>query len=180
MEDILIQFILSSEENKELFLRYKKYHDRKAMEELRINFDKHYIGIKLISYIKQMITYGVIDYQNKKTTLERKEILSLNTKADNFQQDKIEFIEGDDGEFIDKIIIPSSEKVDFNSLCVDEMILKAIEKLSDKQKEIIYRIIILNESETELAKELNISRQSINKTKNKALERIKTELKKVS
>ena len=130
MEDILLKFILSNKENKKLFMRYKKYHDIKAMEELRGRFDEYFMGIKIISYIKQMITYGVIDYHNKKAKLETKEILSLNTKADNFEQEKIDLIEGNDGEFINKIIIPSSDKVDFNSLCIDEMILKAIDRLS--------------------------------------------------
>ncbi|MCM1991998.1 sigma factor-like helix-turn-helix DNA-binding protein [Oceanirhabdus seepicola] len=115
------------------------------------------MGIKIISYIKQMITYGVIDYYNKKAKLETKEMLSLNTKADDFEQEKIDLIEGNDGEFINKIIIPSSDKVDFNCLCIDEMILKAIDRLSDRQKEIIYRAVVLNQSEKELARELNIS-----------------------
>nr|WP_276576070.1 sigma factor-like helix-turn-helix DNA-binding protein [Oceanirhabdus seepicola] len=37
------------------------------------------------------------------------------------------------------------------------MILKAIDRLSDRQKEIIYRAVVLNQSEKELARELNIS-----------------------
>jgi len=180
VEDILIKFILSNDENKELFIRYKNYGDRKAMEQLRCRFDKHLMGIKLISYIKQMMTYSVIDYQNKKTNIETKEILNLNTKDDNFHQEKIDLIEGDDGEHIDKIIVHSSDKVDFNSLCIDEKILKVIERLSDKQKEILYRTVVLNKSEKELERELNISQQAINKTKNKALEKIRYELRKIS
>lgn len=180
MEDILIEFILSSEYNKKLFMKYKNHSDQSAMKELRKDFDYYLKGIKLIAYIKQMINYTVIDYHNKKSRVTKKEILSLNTKDDEFEQEKIDLIKGDDGEFINRIIVPSSDTVDFNSLCLDKSILNAIEKLSYKQKVVLYRAVILNESETELAKELNISRQSVNKTKNKALALIRDELKKVS
>lgn len=72
-------------------------------------------------------------------------------------------------------------QVDFNILEIPDefiyennlMIEELFKMLTENQKDIIVSKFFLGYSDQEIAKEFNISRQAVNKTKNKALEKMK-------
>ncbi|MCC5467581.1 sigma-70 family RNA polymerase sigma factor [Pelosinus baikalensis] len=80
-------------------------------------------------------------------------------------------------------IVNNETSLDLNILSTSEedqrlidnriYVLDLLDKLPNYQKRIINNIYIQNVSETDLAKELNISRQSVNRAKNRALNNLK-------
>lgn len=64
--------------------------------------------------------------------------------------------------------------VEFNNTIENNLIIESIFKtLTEVQKKVIKRKYIYGYSNVEIAEELNISRQAVNQTKNRALEKIK-------
>lgn len=71
------------------------------------------------------------------------------------------------------MITEPSKIIDFDNIINNKKILDAINKLTDKQKEILYKCIILDLDEKTVARDLKISIQSVNKTKNTAIKNIR-------
>lgn len=70
--------------------------------------------------------------------------------------------------YIEEIEKPK-EEVNFNNIIGDKKIINALDKLTDKQREIIYCSIILENTEKGLSQKLDMSQQAVNKLKNKGL-----------
>ncbi|AJA48421.1 RNA polymerase sigma factor, sigma-70 family protein [Clostridium pasteurianum DSM 525 = ATCC 6013] len=75
---------------------------------------------------------------------------------------------------LDLNIISNYEAIqDWNLIDTSIFINNLVDKLSSYHKYIIKKIYIYNISEADLAKELNISRQSVNRAKNRALNNLR-------
>lgn len=75
---------------------------------------------------------------------------------------------------LDLNIISNYEAIqDLNLIDTSIFINNLINKLSSYHKYIITKIFMYNISESDLAKELNISRQSVNRAKNRALDKLR-------
>ena len=96
-------------------------------------------------------------------------------KQDGFEEESINTISDAEIDYIEEIFKPDST-IRFQDIIEDYNLLKAIEALPDRQKEILYKLIVLEKTEKELTNELGVSKQAINKSKNKALEKLRTEL----
>ena len=70
-------------------------------------------------------------------------------------------------------IIEKNNQLNFNEILSEKKLLKAVNSLTPRQREIIYKCIIDDIKESEVAKQLGISVQAVNKIKNKALTKIK-------
>jgi RNA polymerase sigma factor (sigma-70 family) len=117
-----------------------------------INYIPIYKNIKfkeekyIVGYINTSITHKYIELSKKNTNLINKEMeLDLNIMS-NYKS------------------IEEWSLIDTNIF-----ICSLMDKLSDYHKHIIRKIFMYNMSEADLAKELSISRQSVNRAKNRAL-----------
>lgn len=70
------------------------------------------------------------------------------------------------------IRLDSEEKDPCDDVCTKHM----LDKLTDMQRKILIELYIRQKTESELAAQLKVSKQAINKTKNRALKKLKQEL----
>lgn len=61
----------------------------------------------------------------------------------------------------------------YDEINIKTTIRQVLSQLTSLQREIIIRTVINNEKEKDIAKDLNVSQQAVNKVKNKALEKLK-------
>ncbi|MGH4123484.1 MAG: sigma-70 family RNA polymerase sigma factor [Clostridium sp.] len=175
MNFLIENFINKDKENEALFIKFRLCNDEKALEELNMKFKVYMFQLRFLSYINKSMIFYSIKYKEKKVKNENREILNLNVKSEGFEEERISRISDEELDFIEEISKPG-EEVDFKKTIENPSLLNALEKLPDRQKEIIYKMMVLNKSQNELIKELGVSRQSINKSKNLALNKLKNEL----
>lgn len=133
--------------------------------------EKFNINRKKMSYVIKSLKTCRNDYYRKFKKNQNRELLILNNPLDN----------NEDIELID-MLASDENNYDYNydsieDITSDEKLLKALSKLTDRQKEILYYIYVKNLTAKDLSNLLNISRQAINKTHNLAISNIKKELK---
>ncbi|MBZ9634058.1 sigma-70 family RNA polymerase sigma factor [Clostridium sp. FP1] len=175
MNFIIENFINKDKENEALFIKFKLYNDEKALEELDMKFKVYMFQLRFLSYVNKSMIFYSIKYKEKKVKNDNREILNLNVKSEGSEEERISRISAEELDFTEEISRPG-EEVDFKKTIESPGLLNALEKLPDRQKEIIYKLMVLNKSQNELINELGISRQSINKSKNLALNKLKNEL----
>lgn len=179
MNSLMQNFLNQNEENQSLYIQFKFYNDKSALYKLEKNFEVYIFKLKFCSYISKSINFYSKNYKQKNLKTDHNEILSLNVKDENFHEEIINMICDKNIDFIEEISKPERE-VDFKKIISDWNLLKAIEKLSQRQKEILYKSIILQKKEKELVKELGISRQAVSKCKHLALSKLRNELHKLN
>lgn len=175
MNSIIENFLREDTENNYLYLRFKLYDDNAALKELEQRFENYIFKLKFLSYIKKSMAFYSNKYRQKKYKQHNNELAILNVKQDGFEEESINTISDTEIDYIEEIFKPDST-IRFQDIIEDYNLLKAIEALPDRQKEILYKLIVLQKTERELTNELGVSKQAINKSKNKALERLRKEL----
>jgi len=168
-------FINESEENKKLFINAMVFKNNKDFEILKKKFNDFLFKIRLYAYIKKTISFESHQIQKKENKKKERESLFLNATDTDFNEEKINSVPDDSIDFMREICDPYKE-VDFNEIFYNKRILKSFKVLTNKQKEVIYECILKDKDEKIVAKELGVSAQAINKTKNTALEKLKKEL----
>lgn len=134
----------------------------------------HVFNLLFFSYIKKSINLSAIQYKKRKNTIRNREILTLNTLCPNRNEEFINLIPTNY-----KIILEDNNKIMhlLYEISGSKTISEAINSLTDKQKEIIYKCIILDGTDTYVAKQLGISKQGVNKSKKLALNKLRQNLK---
>jgi len=112
-----------------------------------------------------------LDFINKKHELKHVKFFMDKTTYkilfDKSVSEEIRHVSFDEAYCINK-----EEKYDF------KIIKKAINKLSSRQKEIIFKVYFEDKKQIEVAKELNVTRQFISKTLAKSMNKLKIMLEK--
>ena len=176
MNHLVEHFLQQDKQSNKLYVKYKVDKDLKALEKLNEKFGKYLFEINFCSYInKSMVLYSQ-RYRKRQCIQQNQEILNLNIIDQDFKEEKINLIKDNTTDFIECISQPTRRKVDFRNIIEDKRLLKAINVLPERQMEILYRLIVLEQSEKEVMRALCISQQAINKSKNKALCRLKQEM----
>ncbi|MCY6372794.1 hypothetical protein [Clostridium ganghwense] len=175
MNSLIKNFLNRDEENQSLYIRFKFYNDENALYELEKKLKLYMFQLKFCSYIGKSMNFYSKHYQEKKLKKDYKEMLNLNIKDKDFGEERINMISDKKVDFIEEVSQPEKE-VDFKKVIENYKLLNALEKLPARQKEIIYKLIVLQKKEKQLIKELGISRQAINKSKRSALNKLRNEL----
>ncbi|WP_156099375.1 helix-turn-helix transcriptional regulator [Caloranaerobacter azorensis] len=172
MHRLLREFLREDDENENLYYLGIVLNNNEYRKKLEDEFNDYLFRTHLVSYIKKSIKYTSYKIKTKIKLLNKREKKILNVVDEEFQEERIYTIRDDSIDYID-IITKPSETVDFSNIIKDQKILKAIDMLTDRQKEILYKCIILGLDDKTVAKSLNISVQSVNKTKNAAIRNIR-------
>ncbi len=178
MGNLARNFLKENDENKKLFVEGIILKDLKALNKLENDFNNYLYKAYLCSYVKKAIHFSSLKYKQKKDRMKNKEKLSLNVLDENFQEERINVVPDKERDIINEIY-ENKENFDYIQAFSNEKLSKAIEKLTHKEKKIIKECIINDKSQVEVAKELGISRQAINKVKISALRKLNKELKRV-
>lgn len=167
----------------ENFLKERKYHNRslntkevlrdsRQLKSLEDEFYDYIFKVYLCSYIKKTIAFSAMQIKKKHSKMNERENLILNVIDPDFNEERLNFIADRQEDFLEDVYPDSNYK----ELSHDKNIIKAINTLTDKQKEIIYQCIILGERDTLVAKKLGISKQGVNKIKITALKKLRNQL----
>lgn len=127
------------------------------------------------SYITKTISFTSKEIQKKRNLLKQKEELLLNVVSVDFKEENVNLIMHTSNNSLNEVDMYIQSE-DFKDIVENKKILIAINSLTKRQKEIIHKIIIENKKEIDIARELNISKQSVNKVKNTALNNIRKQL----
>ncbi|KAB3530333.1 hypothetical protein F8154_13935 [Alkaliphilus pronyensis] len=137
-------------------------------------FNDYVFRVYLYSYIKKTIVFTAWQIKKKQKELYNYEELSLDVVDPGFSEKRVNYIM--DTVKSNDIVEEEEGNYDYTEISHKKEITEAISTLTERQKEIIYRCIILNESDTNVAKRLGISKQGVNKTKITALNKLKKRL----
>jgi len=103
---------------------------------------------QLIRYIKTCIRNEYIRLSKNQNKIQKSELLVLDAN------------------------IPDKRDV-YDEISIKTTVGRALNQLTSLQREIIIRSVINGEKEKDIARDLNISQQAVNKAKNKALKKLK-------
>jgi len=166
----LEQKFLSLDENIILLKKALDNKDNEAKFQINEKLNCYLFKAYFCSYVNKCITYKAKNIKDKYK--DQRQELILNCKYENYEVDDLNNILNESIDYIEKATTPKSQ-VDFNNICSDIEVLSAINRLTDKQKEIIYHCCVLQKSEALLAKEMHVTRQAVSKAKNIALKKIR-------
>ena len=151
---------------------YPTDHNKKLVDE---SFQSHYINVRKIKYVSNLIYFFSLDFDKKRRRLQNRALLILDkglseeggTAAKELIEDasvgtKLDHIV--DGGLLDNI--------------EDEQLLKSLQKLTVKQLQILEMIYVKELSIKEIAHTLQTTPQNISNLHRKALNKLKTTLNK--
>ena len=149
-----------------------------SLDNLQDEFNSYAFKVYLNGYIKKTIVFSAMQVKKKYSQIDKKEELSLNIIDPNFNEEKINLITDGSDNFVESISesIIKEDYCDYSEILYDKDLIVAINTLTDRQKEILHRCVIVGESDTVVARKLGITKQGVNKVKKSALNKIRKKL----
>lgn len=173
MNDLLNKFLMESKGNRILYIKGVLNHDLSSFALLQRKFKNFVFQLYFVSYVKKSIAYKSIEFMEKKDSLYKRENLTLNTFNENFNEEIINTIPDNTINLTEMIL---SDELNFTEIFMDHNLLFILNNLTKRQQEVIKMLYVDEKSEIQVAEELKVSPQSINKVKNTALDKIKKQL----
>lgn len=137
-------------------------------------FRKFYFDIRFTTYISTTLYFNAINYDKRHRKLNKRYQTTLDNPLGEDQDASIKDLLEDPNSHINEEQVIRS--LDIKEHIVDTRLLKAVDQLTKKQKEVIDLAYVNGLSDTEIAKILGKTQQAISKLHKKALERIKAYL----
>lgn len=129
----LVKTFLNESENKDLYLKAKTSKDQSCLELLNEKFNDYLFKVYFISYIEKSLKFKALDIKKKKKRISNRELYTLNIIDDDFNEECINTISDDAVDFLEGV----SKDVDFKNISENEDLIKALEKLTQRQKLIL-------------------------------------------
>jgi DNA-directed RNA polymerase specialized sigma subunit len=164
---------LKNSEIIELYQSYLEKPTARKKELIEKLFQIHGRKIQLLSYFSQTLTFESQKFDKKIRHNRKLNQLILDKKIDGGGK-LLDFIP-DEQNLHDFEIHTPVESCELEMIFEDKQLYEIVSRLSSKQKEILYFLFVKEWTEGELAMELGVSKQAINKIKNQALRKIKKE-----
>lgn len=172
MNQLFKTFINQDISNKRIYDDYLKSKDIKLKKIIDNKFNNFLIKVSFYSYINKTLYYSSLNFKKKAYHIHNNELLILNKTYKDSEEELINTLTLEDNFDYDINMDNHNYKYDWNSLLSNELLLDGIYSLTEKQKFILYMNIVEEKTEIQIAKELNISKQAVNKTKNTALKKL--------
>ncbi|MGR6898350.1 sigma-70 family RNA polymerase sigma factor [Rummeliibacillus sp. BSL5] len=133
-------------------------------------FRKFYFHIRFISFISTAIYFNAVNFDKKHRKIQQRHPLTVDRPLGNDEDGTFKDLITDEKAqiHIDHII----QKESILDYLEDPQLCSAVEKLTEKQKEIINLAFVNGLSDTQIGKILNKSQQSVSKTRKKAIQNI--------
>ncbi|MBD8589757.1 sigma-70 family RNA polymerase sigma factor [Peribacillus simplex] len=131
-------------------------------------FKSHYEKIRLESYLKNLIRYYSIDFDKKVRKIRGRFTLSLDKPIGFFESFK-DLIVDENAEDFDS----EPENKTLRDEVDNELLVQALDVLTESQYKILDLIYIKNLSKSEIANLINSSPQNISQIHNKAIKKLK-------
>jgi len=176
MSNLAKKYLSENDEHKKLYVDGIILKDSKALKMLEQDFNDYLFKVYLCAYIKKSIQFSSLKIKKKKDKIVSREKLYLNVIDVNFQEERVNLVPDKKTDMIDEVY-ESQKNVDYAQIFSNKKLSNAFIRLTNKEKEIIKECIVKDKSQTNVAKDLGISRQAVNKIKNSALKKLNRELK---
>jgi RNA polymerase sigma factor (sigma-70 family) len=170
VKEQLIQKFLSDKSNKELYQQYLKDPTKEVRELLDWRFKKFYFRIRTLSYFSKMLHFESKNFDKKERSYQVRFPLILDDSINDEGNVKVADLIQDTNY---KEMINGDKLEDYIE---DSSVYRSVQNLTDKQKEILYLVYVKNMQDTEVARLLGVSQQSVTKTKNKAIQKVRRDL----
>ncbi|MBM7109712.1 RNA polymerase sigma factor SigO [Brevibacillus laterosporus] len=156
----IIANFLSREENKSLYDKViSNPLDTGASEKLNESFIEYFGEIRLVKYFASLIEFSSINYSKKNREAEEKLVPII------FENDAKETISNEDDYF--------TENNDLLEVIGNERLYIALTTLTDKEKLILKYLVIDGYDVSFISKKTHTTKQSVSKTKIRALNKLK-------
>jgi RNA polymerase sigma factor (sigma-70 family) len=176
LKNPLIQNFLKDRYHAQLFQKAISNPTLENKEELDRAFKLYYFNVRFTSFISSTIYFNAINYDKKQRKHNLRHLLTIDSPAQN----------DEDMNFKDSLVDPNGETTiekildseDITDYIEDPILYEAVNSLSKKQKEVLSLAYIKCLTDTDIAKLLNKSQQSVSKIHKRALEKIQEFFKK--
>ena len=164
IENKLVVSFLDDTDNRELFENYQKKNSDAIKSELDERFKVYYQKYRLISYFIKVLHYESIHFDKKFNLYNKRYQLAT------AQTGGAELIcEQNFNQFYEY----HSSSLSFQDHLTSEELYKSFNQLTEKQKNIITLSYLHQMTDTEIAKSLGISQQSVYKTRKSAIRKLR-------
>ena len=174
IQNRLLKNFLNDAEIKELYQSYLEKPNTCKKEMIEKMFQIHGRKIQLLSYFSKTLTFESQKFDTKIRHNYKLNQLILDKNIDDGGGILLDLI-ADERNYYDFEFNTPVESSELEMIFEDKQLYEIVSTLSAKQKEILYLLFVKDWTEEELALELGVSKQAINKVKNHALRKIRKE-----
>ncbi|MDN4494577.1 sigma factor-like helix-turn-helix DNA-binding protein [Ureibacillus aquaedulcis] len=172
----LLKAFLDELEHLELYQQYCKSPNEWLKKLIDERFMQFYIRIRAISYFSKIIYFTARHFDMERRKYEKRYVLTLDGSSSDGNGSKKEGTST-----LKELIVDESATVHFPDKLNDELnqyiqhplLYKAVQSLNKRQQQILFLAYVLNISDTEISKKLNVTQQAISKSKNNALAKVR-------
>lgn len=172
----LLKAFLGELEHLELYQQYCKSPNEWLKKMIDERFVQFYIRIRAIAYFSKIIYFTARHFDRERRKYENRYVLTLDSSSNDGNGSKIE----GSSTFKELIVDESATIHDYerlnhelNQYIQHPMLYKAIQSLNKRQQQILFLAYVMNISDTEISKKLNVTQQAISKSKNNALAKVR-------
>lgn len=176
IQNRLLHTFLTNEKINNLYLSYLKQPSQDKKDMLENLFQIHVRKVQLLTYFSKTLHFESQRFDKKNQQLHRIHPLILDKNIAEGDETILDFI--GESQTSDETPSASMTPYELADIFEDKHLYQIVSKLSTRQKEILYLLYVENLTETEVSQKLNITKQSVNKTKKQSLKKIKNNYKK--
>ncbi|MCM3388042.1 hypothetical protein M3649_07815 [Ureibacillus chungkukjangi] len=172
----LLKAFLRELEHWELYKQYCESPSEWLKKLLDERFVQFYIRIRAIAYFSKIIYFTARHFDMERRKYEKRYVLTLDSSSNDGNGSKNEGYNSFKEMIVDESATTGfQEKLshELNQYIQHPRLFKAIQSLNERQQQILYLAYVINISDTEISKKLNVTQQAISKSKNNALAKVR-------
>lgn len=169
----LLTAFLEEQEHLELYEQYIKTPSNWLKKLIDQRFIKFYVRIRAISYFSKLIYFTARQYDKERRKYENRFALILDHHHDGMKADGSNTLKELIVDESASSVLNNYFNIELEQYFQHPLLFKAIKSLNKRQQQIIYLAYVINFSDTEISKSLNVSQQAISKSKNNALAKVR-------
>ena len=168
IESHVFSRFLEEEGNIVIYFKYLREPSKKNAIELNETYKKFERQMIVRGYLKKTIEYEARRFDKKIRNAE-KETVSLDKVVDGTEITISELLIDEESSLAYEVIFNR----DLNEFFEDVSLIKCIASLTEKQKKVVYMLYVMELSEKEVAKQMNVTQQAISKVHRAAIKKIR-------
>lgn len=172
IQNRLLQAFLTDEKINNLYISYLEQPSAYKKEMIEKLFQIHVRKIQLLSYFSKVLHFESQKYDKKIRHMNSVNQLILDKNVNEGEGTVLDLIEREQPLDELEFSIPVSS-YDLELVFEDKHLYKIVSSLSPRQKDVLHLLFVEGLTEIEAAQRLGVTKQSINKTKNQTLKKIK-------
>lgn len=173
----LIQSFLQNAEYHHLYQTYMELKTKEAKDALDHAFRKYYAELRLIRTLSNTLKRHAIRYDQKRNRQSERQLLILDQPVSyvtDSETTNLDLIQDTTAIAIDETVLEKEDSLE--NIIENPTLYDAIRSLTPRQVYILESYYLRGMTDTEIAKKDGVSQQSISKTRNKALSKLRKHL----